>query len=164
MKYVSSYLTVGKNVCICSEKSGFCFPSFQLSWDTKQNKRSRNVVALMHYKAIVSGLEFCFFRLGSFSLLLILFLTESAIVSPDFVSFSIHRKYFTLECYLICISPYFIFTFLTFFILNLVAKRLSFVITKMDTNLIIDKPVTNAVQIFIQLFFNFINIFMLTYK
>ena len=33
-----------------------------------------------------------------------------------------HRKYFTLECCLMCISPYCIFSFLTFFILNLVAK------------------------------------------
>ena len=55
--YVSSYLTVGKNVCICSEKSGFCFSIFWLSWDTKQNKRSQNVVELVHYKAIVLGLE-----------------------------------------------------------------------------------------------------------
>ena len=42
--------------------------------------------------------------------------------------------------------------------------RLSFVIAKMDTQLIINKPVTTAFKIFIQLFFNLINIFMLTQK
>ena len=33
------------------------FQFFLLTWDTKQNERSRNVVELEHYTAIVSGLE-----------------------------------------------------------------------------------------------------------
>ena len=39
----SKNLAVGKNVCICSEKCGFYFSIFKLSWDTKQSKRSQNV-------------------------------------------------------------------------------------------------------------------------
>ena len=92
-------------------------------------------------------------------------MTESVIVSPDIVSCSMHPKYFTLKCGLICICPYFIFSFLTFYFEFSSKKyRLSFVITKINTQLIIDKPVTNAFKIFIQLFFNFINIIMLTEK
>ena len=86
---MSSYLTVGKNVWICSEKSGFCFSIFWLSWDTKENKCSQNVV-----------------------------------ISPD----SMHPKYFILECCLICISPYFTFSFMTFFILNFVPKSIDLVL------------------------------------
>ena len=41
--------------------------------------------------------------------------------------------------------------------------RLSFVIAKMDTQLMLDKPAIKAFKIFIQFLFNFINIFMMTY-
>ena len=93
---------------------------------TNQNKCSRNVVELEHYIAIISGLELkiCFSD-RNFSLLLILFTTESAIVYPDIFSSSIHPKYFTMECGLICISPYFEFSHKKY--------RLGFVIAKMDT-------------------------------
>ena len=64
----------------------------------------------------------------NFSLLLILFITEIAVVSPDIVSSSKYPKYFTLEFCLICISPYFLFSFMTFFILNLVAKIIDLVL------------------------------------
>ena len=59
---------------------------------------------------------------------MILFVTENAIVSPDIISPSTHPKYLILECCLICISPYSIFSFLTFFILNLVAKSIDLVL------------------------------------
>ena len=74
----------------------------------------------MHYKAIVSR---------HFSLLLILFLTKSATNSPDSVSSDMNPKYLTLECSLICISSYLIFSFLTFFIFNLVAKSIDLVLS-----------------------------------
>ena len=53
----------------------------------------------------------------------------------DNVSFTMHPKYLTLKCCLICISPYFIFSFLTFFYFEFSRKkyRLKFVIAKMDT-------------------------------
>ena len=70
-----------------------------------------------------------------------MFITESGIVSLDIISSSMHPEYLTLDCSLICISPYFIFSFLTFFYFESSHKkyRLSFVIAKMDTWLIIGK-------------------------
>ena len=59
---------------------------------------------------------------------MILFITESTIVFPDIVWSSTHSKCLTLECCLICIPSYSIFTFLTFFILNLVAKSIDLVL------------------------------------
>ena len=59
---------------------------------------------------------------------MILFITESAIASVDVVSSRMHPKYFTSECCIICISPYFIFSFLSFFILNLVGKSINLVL------------------------------------
>ena len=129
--YVSSYLTVGKNVCVYFEKSGFCFSIVQLS--SVSSRASVVEMWLNQYitKQSCQGLELkiCFFWQRNFSLLLILFITESALVFLDIVSSSMHSRYFTLECCLICISPYFIFSFLTFFILNLVAKSIDLVLS-----------------------------------
>ena len=115
----------------------------------------------MHYKEVVSGLELkiClfFFRQLNFSLLLILFVTESANVSSNIVSSSMHPKYFTLECCLISIL-YIQFSDLFYFEFSHRKYRLKFVLKWIL--LIINKPV----KIFIQLFFSFINVFMLTYK
>ena len=62
MRYVSSYLTVDKNVWICSEKSGFCFSFFLVKLGYQAEQQSQNVVELVHYKAINSrlGLKTCF--------------------------------------------------------------------------------------------------------
>ena len=49
--------------------------------------------------------------------------------SPDIVSSIKHPRYFTLECCLICISPYFILSFLIFLFLNLEAKSIDFVLS-----------------------------------
>ena len=61
-------------------------------------------------------------------MLLNLFITLSTIASPDIFSSIKHTRYLTLECYLICISPYFILSFFIFFLLNLEAKSIDFVL------------------------------------
>ena len=68
-----------------------------------------------YYTTIISELELkiCFSDREMLAIIN-LFTTESAIVSLDIVSSSMHPKYFILECCLICISPYVIFSFLTF--------------------------------------------------
>ena len=71
------------------------------------------MIELEHYTAIVSGLQLkiYFSDRKIFSLLLILSITKNAIDSSDIVPSSMGPNYFTLECCLICISPYFIFSF-----------------------------------------------------
>ena len=84
--------------------------------------------------------------------------------SPDIVSSIKNPRYFTLECCLICLSPYFILSFQKFFFLNLEAKSIDFVVSSpmwilslLSTNQshILEKSTFNC-------FLNFINIFMLT--
>ena len=60
---------------------------------------------------------------------LILYITLSVNASPDIVSSIKHPSYFTLECCLIYISPYFMLTFLMFSFLNVEAKSIDFVLS-----------------------------------
>ena len=90
---------------------------------------------LMHYKAGVSMLvPKNVFTLKKFWFVVILFML-CAIASPDIFSSNKHSKYLTLECCLICISPYFKLKFLMFFLLNLEAKSILFclILTKVYT-------------------------------
>ena len=63
----------------------------------------------------------------TFQLVVNLFITLSAIASPDIVSSNKHPRYLTLKWCLICISSYFVLRFLIFFLLNLEAKSVNFV-------------------------------------
>ena len=85
---------------------------------------------LTHYKAYVSVLvpKKLFLWQRNCSLLLILLITLRAIASPDIVSSIRRPKYLTLECCLICISPYFLLRFYRFFLLSLEAKSIGFVL------------------------------------
>ena len=97
--YVSSYLTAGKSVCICSERSGFCFSIFQLRWDTKQNKRSWNVADTLKYtfqiklqttsvNVFSQNLRRIFLKIkipGKFDFQIISFLLKQDVQQPSFL-------------------------------------------------------------------------------
>ena len=84
----------------------------KLGYRAEQTQPKCGRISALQSNPLRVGVKNLFFRQRNFSLLLILFITESAIISPDSVSSSMNPKYFTLECCLICISPYFIFSFL----------------------------------------------------
>ena len=52
-------------------------------------------VSALQSSCLVVGVKNVFFRQGNFRLLLILFITESIIVSPDIISFSMDPKHFS---------------------------------------------------------------------
>ena len=56
-------------------------------------------------------------------------ITLSAMASPDIISSIKHPRYFTLECCSICISPYFMLSFLMFLFLNLEVKNIDFALS-----------------------------------
>ena len=63
---------------------------------------------------------------------LMIFLLIRAIASLDIVLSNKHPKYLTLKCCLICISPYFMLSFIFFSLLNLETKSIDFVISSPD--------------------------------
>ena len=166
--YVSSYLTVGKNVCVYFEKSGFCFSIVQLS-----SVSSRASVVEMWLNQCITkqscqGLELkiCFSLVEKFQLTIDFIYNRKCpcFSGHCFIQHAFQIFYFGMLFDLYISIFYIQFSHLLYFEFSRKKYRLSFAIAKMDTQLNIDKPVTNAFKIFIQLFFNFINIFMLTYK
>ena len=98
-----------------------------LDLGTRKNMNNQNGAVLTHYRVGVSLLVYdLFVRSRNFSFLLILLRTFSAIVSPDIVSSSNHLRYLTLECCLICISSYFMWSYFIFFHSNFEAKSIDF--------------------------------------
>ena len=73
---------------------------------------------------------------------LILFLIFKAVTSPDKLLSSLQRKYVTFEYCLIFTSPYCMFKFQFSFFLFLVEKGFSFILPKVNAQLVSYKPIT----------------------
>ena len=102
------YLAVRKNAYTCFELFNFYVLISLLDLNIKQNTYNQNGAVLIHFETDLSVLvQKLFLRKRNFSFLLILFMTLGAKVPSGILSSNKHPRYFTLECCLICISPYF---------------------------------------------------------
>ena len=86
--------------------------------DARQNMRNQNETVLVYYKEGVS----VSMSKKRFYDKEILYIALRTMASLDIVSSFKHTRYFTLECCLICLSPYFMLSLLIFFFLNLAKK------------------------------------------
>ena len=132
--------------------------------DTKLSRNDQNMVELKNYTGVVLDVVLnIFFLYRNLSLLLILFITFKAIPSPDKLLSNSQPKYVTFEYCLILTSPYCIFR-VPIFLFSIFGKekaRFSFILTKVNHQFVIHKPVTYIGEVLSEFFFYSLQIFML---
>ena len=109
------------------------------------NMHNQNVAEYTHCRAFFEVLELEIFFSYNGTLIYHLLVTFTAIDSPDIVLSRTHPRYVNSECCFTFMSLYSIFK-LTDILYCLLAKRIDFVffLIKMDTQFVINKPVTKV--------------------